>query len=137
MKIPLTWSLREVPLVTRGLYAQGGAARRVARLVLERSPEGLCVVAGEDCLILLGPSDLLPWADGVVYLGQEPDAPGLWMPTTCVCDLHPVLVRQMLEPKHGLPLLCLPAQGLFVSLFAQAPLSLSRLGAWLAGRRHE
>ena len=37
--------------------------------------------AGDDVLVVLGATEVLPWVDGVNYLGRDPDAPRLLLPT--------------------------------------------------------
>lgn len=77
------WTLREPPLAAVAVVARGDVARRlVDRLLAEDDAAlaGLQGVAGPGIVVVSGPS--LPWVDGVSYLGRDPEAPALWLPTT-------------------------------------------------------
>jgi hypothetical protein len=60
--------------------------------------ETLRALAGRSCLLLFsdtGP-DALPWVDGAVYLGHDPEAPRLLVPTALAPDLPYGLVERAL-----------------------------------------
>ncbi|HWM91342.1 MAG TPA: hypothetical protein VN493_11295 [Thermoanaerobaculia bacterium] len=82
--VPIAWRPRAVPLEAVGVAARGEAARAMARRLLARSDEELARlsgVAGQDLVILLGDSALLPWVEGAAYLGRDIRAPSLLLPT--------------------------------------------------------
>jgi hypothetical protein len=59
--------------------------------------------AGDAVLIALGQTAALPWAAGVTYLGRDPDAPGLLVPTM----LRPIVAFDVFEraiARHATPL---------------------------------
>lgn len=73
---------RREPLEPRAVLAFGPVAQRLMARVLEHSDAELAQwtgVANDDLVVLLGES--LPWVDGVIYLGSDPRAPGLFVPT--------------------------------------------------------
>ena len=43
--------------------------------------EAMAAVFFDDALFVKGESETLPWVDGIRYLGIDPDAPRLWIPT--------------------------------------------------------
>lgn len=45
---------------------------------------------------MLDEAGFLPWIDGVVYIGEDPTAPGLWMPVHLRPDLPSAWVRDAL-----------------------------------------
>jgi hypothetical protein len=76
----VTWVVREPPLAPVAVAATGAAASRLVAALLRRvSLGGLAGVAGEGVVVVIG--EELPWAEGVVYLGRDPDAPGVLLPT--------------------------------------------------------
>jgi hypothetical protein len=56
-------------------------------------------VSGPDVLLVVG--DELPWADGVVYLGRDPDAPKLLLPTTLMPEVPVDLFERALLHKFA------------------------------------
>ena len=69
------------PIAVVGLGRVAGAlARRLLRLGDESLHE-LRGAAGDDVLVVLGATEALPWVDGVNYLGRDPHAPRLLLPT--------------------------------------------------------
>ena len=78
----LGWRPRIEPLAIEGLAARGAAGHLLARRLLERgSQRELSGVKANDCLIVLGPAEHLPWVDGAVYLGREDPLHLLYLPT--------------------------------------------------------
>ena len=124
---------RAEPLPPRAVV---GGKSLGARL-LARSDEDLHrvqVVVSGTLLIATGPAELLPWADGATYLGADPRAPALLMPTTQQPDVHPQLLERALRRKPGAaagPLAVLPKTGQVVPLGCAAPPSRARLAAWV------
>lgn len=82
--IALAWRPRADPRDVTALVAEGSVATAL-RLRLLRLPDAalsaLRGVAGAGHVVLLGAPALLPWIDGVRYLGRCPDAPTLTLPT--------------------------------------------------------
>jgi hypothetical protein len=81
------------PVAVAGL---GNAARALAHRLLALKDDRLRELrgaAGEGILIALGETAALPWAAGVTYLGYEPDAPRLLVPTM----LRPAIAFDVFE----------------------------------------
>jgi len=92
--------------------AHGAVARRLLErlggLPSERR-ERLSATAAPNWLVVLGPAEALPWADGVRYAAPHPQAPALWLPTHAEPDVPIDLLWQALERRHGrAPLLLWP-----------------------------
>ncbi len=103
---PIGWGWRpvKVALAPRAVVAHGGAARRLhARLAGLPSArrEALEVTAAPGWLIAIGPSDDLPWADGVRYAAPCPLVPELWLPTHVEPDVPVDLLAQALRRRHA------------------------------------
>jgi hypothetical protein len=135
------WRSAEPPLVTAAVAARGAAARSLAR-VLVSGPErpDLRGVAGPDLLVILGPAEALPWADGCEYLGRHPDAPGLLFPTVWLPDAPLALYARAVlaglegaEGAGGAPVALLRGPDLRVPLGAARPVALSFVRRWLDG----
>ena len=95
----------------------------------------LSAVFGERLLAVLGPHDWLPWSVGVVYLGQAPDVPGLYLPTTLAPEVPLSLLLTGLQrrfPDAYLPLACLPKH--CFSLADAAPLTHAALQCHIGDR---
>lgn len=79
----LEWTPREPPLVPVAVAGRGDVARwLVARLLADDDTAlaALQGVAGDGVIVVSG--ERLPWVDGAEYLGRDPEAPALWLPTT-------------------------------------------------------
>jgi hypothetical protein len=91
------------PIAVAGIGAAAFAlARRLLALEDDRLRE-LRGAAGDGILIALGETASLPWAEGVIYLGREPDAPRLLVPTM----LRPGIAADVFEraiARHVAPL---------------------------------
>lgn len=93
----IVWRPRDVPLAPVAAAARGPAARRLAA----RVPTGAGVVAGKDVLVVLS-AEL--WIDGIIYLGRDPAAPGLLLPTALLPGLPvDLLERALLRRFAGQP----------------------------------
>jgi hypothetical protein len=98
----VTWRPRFTPLVPAGVAARGTAAASLAHRLL-RDPESLSHykgVAAPGLLVVLGEEKHLPWADGVVYLGSDSEAPSLLFPTNLEPSVPAALLQQALAVVH-------------------------------------
>lgn len=131
------WSPTEAPLTAIGVVALGPTATALARRLLLRDDLGtLRGVAGDQLLVVLGPTESLPWCDGVVYLGQPVDAPGVLWPTTLAPDAPAALVARALTmgvDPTSLPVAALPHHGLRVPLGDALPIDPNALRAAFPG----
>jgi hypothetical protein len=141
------WRLREPPLAPLAVVARGPVAQRLAARLLRREDAALGAlagVAGEGLLLLLGEADALPWEDGVEYLGRDPAAPRLLLPTRHAPDVPAALLERALLDLPGAEAPGAPAaggtraplavlrEGLTVSARAARALSRERLASWAA-----
>jgi hypothetical protein len=90
------------------------------------------VFASDVAFIIVGAS--LPWVDGAQYLGIDPTAPRLLLPTTQTLRPHPALVERALRRQLSVPTerLALLAPRLVVPMPAAGAPSTARLEQWLA-----
>ncbi|HVJ19800.1 MAG TPA: hypothetical protein VM686_30500 [Polyangiaceae bacterium] len=130
---------RVEPLVACAAIGVGDAARGLGERLLRLSDSErarLRGAAGTDFVLVCGAEADLPWCDGIGYLGRDPAAPGLLLPTTLTVDVPAALFERALArrlenvPQPWVvwfsPWLVVPA-GVARSL-ARKPLE-----AWLAG----
>lgn len=133
MKHPVTFGERQPPLLPTAVLAQEAVAVTLVRRLLDHTLdlEGLEGLAGPKVVVILGPTERLPWVDGVRYFGRDPEAPELYLPTT----LRPsVQSRTYAEVVPGpRPLLIVPEQRMAWPLGGARPLDRARLRAWLEG----
>jgi len=137
----LRWSPRAHPLEPAGVAASGAAARALARRLLGAPPERLaglrgCLETSRPLLLLLGEAALLPWVDGVVYLGREPRAPTLLVPTTLTADVPPdLLLRAARRRLQGGVAAILPAPsgagGVLIDVSVAGAIDPDALASWL------
>lgn len=132
-----------MPLEPTGLAARGGAALTVARRLLQLDNETLGKLqglAGDNLLLVCGPVALLPWADGVIYLGSDSQVPLLLLPTTQTPSLPLALVQNALHQKvmqvqgdrpGELSFAVLPQMDLLIPLTDMRKLGREGLRRWL------
>ncbi|NUO49050.1 MAG: hypothetical protein HOV80_09365 [Polyangiaceae bacterium] len=129
----LSWRARRDPLEPRAVCAVGRAARALAAAALARSDEALgalCGVASEDAIVLLGDSEALPWADGVGYLGVDPEAPSLLVPTALAPSIPLALLeRAALRIAETAPIAVLLSANQFLAVGSARPVARAALEA--------
>jgi hypothetical protein len=135
----ISWSDREPPLEACAVAAWGDVARRLASHLLELDQTALgrlTGVAGKSAIVLLGEETNLPWVDGVLYLGRDPVAPTLLLPTRIESAVPAtnLLERALRKRFSNLspPLAILPDTLTVISCYNALQLSRSRIEAWLA-----
>ena len=138
-KFQIAWEPREFPLVPLAAAAQGEASVRLAQRLLQLNDEDLSQlegVAGRELLLLRGRTEILPWVEGVQYLGVDPESPGLLLPTNYRPKLPAALVQVALSAhiKDEGGIAVLPLGSLLVSLRNARPVVRSTLLAWLERR---
>jgi hypothetical protein len=78
--------------------ARGSGAAALARHLLGTRDEAalarLSGVRGPGLLLVLGREADLPWIDGIVYLGKDPAAPSLLLPSALEPDVPPALLER-------------------------------------------
>lgn len=138
--IPLQWLPRNRPLTPCAVAAQGEAALRLARRLLacaDAELEQLQGVSDRETLVIRGETAMLPWAEGVIYLGQDAETPALLLPTAVRPDFPAALLERALRaqfPASAPPLAVLPGTLQVVSLAGARTVARAKLQAWLEAR---
>ena len=120
--------------------AQGEAAHHLAQRLLEYGEaelEQLQGVAERGTLLVRGEADVLPWVEGVVYLGQDTEAPALLLPTALRPDFPAALLERAMQaqfPTAAPPLAVLPGTLEVISMAEARTVTRASLQAWLEGR---
>jgi hypothetical protein len=136
----LKWLPRERPLAPCAVAAQGEAAQRLARRLLEYGDDELGQLQGvaeRGALLVRGEMAVLPWAEGVVYLGQDAEAPALLLPTALRPDFPVALLERAIRaqfPTVAPPVAVLPGTLQVVSLAGARTVALASVEAWQEGR---
>ena len=141
--LKIEWRARDIPLTPTACAGIGGVALTLARRLLRLADSELARyqgAAGGGVLIVSGEADLLPWTDGVLYLGRDPAAPDLLLPTALEPCLPLTLFESALRRSHPewtLPLAVFPAHRRVVSLSAARPIYRQTLQNWLDSAERE
>jgi hypothetical protein len=101
-RIALAWQPRAAPRAVTALVAEGPVAHSLRERLLRLPDAALAAlrgVADERHVVLLGAPEVLPWVDGVLYLGRCPDAPTLSLPTALDPTLPPGLLERALARR--------------------------------------
>jgi hypothetical protein len=133
---------RAEPLTPSAVLGLGPSALSLGSRLLELSDahlQRLRGVAGEQLLLVLGAAEDLPWSDGVIYLGREPDAPELLLPCALAAEVPAPLLSRALSAHVaaagiGPPLAVSLEPPLVVSTEAAQQLSREALAAWRQGQ---
>jgi hypothetical protein len=120
------------------VVGSAGVAVSLAERLRLRSDEELsriCGAYGGELLVLIADDPaLLPWADGAVYLGRDPAAPALLLPTLYLPNVPLPLFEQALRrrfPQTVPPLAILPDQGIVLPIGETVrPVDRARLELW-------
>lgn len=100
MSAEICWITREPPLVPCAVAASGEARVALLRRLLEREDlAGLHGADGDGWIVVTGPEDLLPWADGVIYLGRDLGAQELYLPTTLAPNVPAALFSAAISSR--------------------------------------
>lgn len=133
------WAPRDRPLDVCGLLARSGAYAALLDALLARSSETLAAlhaVAGDEVIVVLGAAEEIPWIDGGEWLGRDPEAPSLLLPTALAPGLPLTLLERAVLRRFAsaeTPLAVVP--GMVVPLAAARPVRRAKLHALRAERR--
>jgi hypothetical protein len=139
-RLEVAWRDREPPLGPVCAVATGAAARAMAERLLDRPDAALArlrAAGGPSLLAILGEADDLPWVDGITYLGRDPAAPSLLLPTHRAPTVHAALLERALLGLvgRGAPVGVLLDPPRLVPLGVARVLDREALPAWLGARR--
>lgn len=132
----ISWTPRDVPLAPTAVAARGADARALVATLLARDLSELRGVAepsgGRDVVLVLGPEDALPWVRGAIYLGVDPSAPSLLLPTTEAPPWPAAVFERAVHRKAtGRLVAVLPSPDLFVPFAHARPIERAWLEDWL------
>lgn len=133
------WVRREPPLDPTVAVGVGRVAAKLVERLLTDSDESLSAlegVASPSLVAVRGLVDRLPWVDGIQYFGEDPEAPGVFLPTTrrpCPRSAGPlpVLSTALRRRAPPGPLVWL-ADGRVVPLASARRLDRATLTSWRA-----
>lgn len=128
--LPLLWHPREPPLPASAALAHGTVITALRRRLLALDDHALhCLrgVVGDDVWVLLGDTAQLPWVDGLLYLGVDPTAPGLWQPTLLAAQLPSAWLADLFAAER--PCALWPERQWIIPLADARPLTRSHLQA--------
>lgn len=116
------------------MVATGAALHALLRALRARPDDGLhglTLAATRDLLVLLGPENRLPWAEGVAYCAPADGVPGLWLPTRQAPDAPAELLHAALRRRSGhAAMLLWPAPAMVLGLDGAQPVQPALLD-WL------
>lgn len=93
---PVNWKSRRKPLDAIAVAGRGVTKLIIMERLRRRAPSdliGLHLITFNDYFVILGDPCNLPWATGAIYMGRDPKAPNLLLPTM----LEPTLSTNVLE----------------------------------------
>ena len=135
--VAIEWRERASPLAPVAVWAEGPARRALLERLLALPGEHrarLRGAASAHVVIVSGEREQLPWVEGAKYLGRDPSAPSLLLPTT----LEPSAPASLLErallarvPRSAIPLAVLLSPARLVPMGEALPLGEARLRAAL------
>lgn len=135
MKRPITFVTRAAPLVPECVAAVGPCSLLLAARVLEREESSLSALEGlatEDAILFFGEANVLPWVDGVSYLGRDPRAPLLYLPTALEPDMPVELFERAISLREGaVAFAVLVSPPLLIPTHERAPVDRAALRGWL------
>ena len=138
--VPIAFRPRATPLAPAAVAGRGRAAIALASRLAARDDAALGRLSGVHApglLVVLGAEGELPWADGVVYLGRDPAAPSLLLPSALEPDVPaPLFERAILAraKKAAPPIAVLVDPPALAGVGVARPIRRSELAAFL-GRR--
>jgi MoxR-vWA-beta-propeller ternary system domain bpX5 len=120
-RVPVRWVPREPPLEPAAVVGMGPSFVALLARLDRASNEALSKlrgVAGADVIVVAGEALALPWVDGAHWLGRDPAAPSLLVPTGLRPSVEVSLFeRALLRGAHGpSPLAVVPRGGALVVL---------------------
>ncbi len=130
----VTFTARAEPLLAQAVAAMREQKRLLAEGLLKLPDELLERMSGvttPEAAVVMGPTSVLPWFDGALYLGARG---GLLMPSWAEPDVDPQLLERAL--RRGLPQAPVGPLALLFTRLDEAPLVVPLSGARPLSREH-
>ena len=130
----VTFTARAEPLLAQAVAAMREQKRLLAEGLLKPPDELLERMSGvttPEAAVVMGPTSVLPWFDGALYLGARG---GLLMPSWAEPDVDPQLLERAL--RRGLPQAPVGPLALLFTRLDEAPLVVPLSGARPLSREH-
>jgi hypothetical protein len=132
----IRWIPRDCPLMPVAVAGHGETSLRLARRLLQLDDESLGQlegVAGRQVIVVQGQSDLLPWVDGVQYLGVDSNASSVLFPSNYQPSLPQELLASALRARlHATGLIAvLPNPLIVIPMRNAKPVSRRTLTLWM------
>jgi hypothetical protein len=141
-EFPLTWKSRREHLPAIAVAGRGVSRCIIMERLRRRAPADLAalrIIVEDDYFVVLGDCVALPWVSGSFYLGCDPDAPSLLLPTA----LEPTLPANLFEevvrarfPMHTEQTAVFPRPLHLMSMTDARPLTDDAVFAWLWNGRN-
>jgi MoxR-vWA-beta-propeller ternary system domain bpX5 len=131
----IDWQDRAIPLAPRAMLAVETPAGRLARKLVNLRDDELAMLRGAGTrrlILMLGPSDRLPWVDGVQYFGIDPAAPSLFLPCHSIpaFDLS-IVYKAFLNITKGVQHIVDPRRKWLVPTGSARPVDRGAVRKWL------
>lgn len=132
--LALEWLPRADALAPQAALAEGEVAQRLLQRLLRFNDEALSQIAGvrgQDWLCILAERERLPWVEGIQYLGRDPEATALLVPTAHRPNVPLALLQRALLrrfPEVQPPLALCAASERLLSLGAAVAIERAWLG---------
>lgn len=134
--VSITWTPRRHPLAPAAVVARGAAAHRLAERLLARDDAALARLrglAGPSFILVAGDAAELPWVDGAVYVGRDPAAPALLVPTALEPNVPLGLLERGVLARAGsaAPVAVLVDPPACIATASARPIDRARLSAFV------
>jgi hypothetical protein len=138
----MSWVDRDIVLAPIAAYARGAAAAELARKLSTWPADRLAKLSGvsaKEAIVLIAKQEAdLPWVDGIQYLGKDPDAPQLLLPTARAPAVHAGLFERAIVAKArtvGLIAVLPDPPAAIIPLKPALPLTRAKLELFLGAAR--
>ena len=125
-----------MPLKPEIVVAKGIVACQLLKKCQDFSEQQLARYEGLSCadlVLLKAEEEHLPWIKGVIYLGRDPHAPSLYIPTHLSVNVPLSILERALLKKTGIgPMAVLPASSQLLPLTNLLSLDRQAIAAWLS-----
>ncbi len=132
---PIKWIPRQTPLTAMAVVTKQPVAAQLVSKLLLRIDKELSELKGcyaGDYVVIIGDESMLPWINGAVYFGKDPDAPSLLMPTHSKPTVHTGLVEKAFSKLTAKGrIIIMPDDAVVIPILKALPLDTNALKAFL------